>query len=51
LRLLFLVEHLDALPHDAALRLSREIMAIIGLAAVQRRCDSVMPDAATGEAP
>ena len=43
LRLLALVEHPNALPPDAALRLSREIMDIVAPAAAQRRCDQVAP--------
>ncbi|HEX5325294.1 MAG TPA: hypothetical protein VFW75_01370 [Acetobacteraceae bacterium] len=49
LRLLALVEHPDALPADAALRLSREIMSLIGSGL--RRCDSVTPDGARGDSP
>lgn len=51
LRLLALVEHPDALPPDAALRLGREIMALIGLARGLRRCDPVTPSGVTGELP
>ncbi len=51
LELLALIEHPDALPHSAALRLSREIMAIIDLRADRLRCDPVTPDHATGEDP
>jgi hypothetical protein len=47
LRLLALVEQPDALPPDTALRLSREIMSLIGPGL--RRCDPVTPDQATGE--
>lgn len=43
LRLLALVENPNALPPDAALRLSREIMEILRPEAGQRRCESVMP--------
>ncbi|HJS86887.1 MAG TPA: hypothetical protein VJ779_15640 [Acetobacteraceae bacterium] len=49
LRLLALVEHPDALSHNAALRLGREILAILGSAAGRLRCDLVAPDEATGE--
>ncbi|MBV9248805.1 MAG: hypothetical protein JO227_06105 [Acetobacteraceae bacterium] len=49
MELLALIEHPDALPHSAALRLSREIMAIIDRRADQLRCDSIPPDDATGE--
>ena len=51
LRLLALVEHPDALPHDAALRLSQEILATIGPASLPFRCDSWPPDVAGGEGP
>jgi hypothetical protein len=51
LELLALIEHPDALPHSAALRLSREIMAIMDLRAGRLRCDRVTPDDATGEDP
>jgi hypothetical protein len=47
LHLLALVEHPDALPPDAALRLSREIMSLIGPGS--RRCDPVTLEGATGE--
>jgi hypothetical protein len=47
LHLLALVEHPDALPPDAALHLSQEIMSLIGPG--PRRCDPVTFDAATGE--
>jgi hypothetical protein len=51
LRLLALVEQPDALPHDVALRLSREILAIIGTAKVPFRCASVPSDGAIGKDP
>jgi hypothetical protein len=51
LQLLALVEHPDALPPGAALRLSREIMALIAPAPGLRRYDPVRPDRATGERP
>ncbi|GEM_PF-6627563 len=43
LQLLSLVEHPDALPPDAALRLGREIMALIGAEPGLRRCEAVGP--------
>ncbi len=43
LRLLALIEHPDALPTDAALRLGQEILALIRREPAQRRCDSVAP--------
>ena len=51
LDLLALVEHPDALPPGAALRLSREIMAIIDQRAGGLRCDTATPHVATGEDP
>jgi hypothetical protein len=50
LRLLALVEHPDALPHDTALRLGREILATMGAANLRFRCDSSPPDGAIGGA-
>lgn len=44
-----LVEHKDALPADAALRLCREILALIGPGVSLRRCDPVAPSAGAGE--
>ena len=41
LQLLALVEHKDALPTDAALRLGQEILALIGPGLSLRRCDPV----------
>jgi hypothetical protein len=41
LQLLALVEHPDALPADAALRLGREIMALIEPESGVRRCEPV----------
>ena len=41
LQLLALVEHKDALPTDAALRLGREILALIRPTSSLRRCDPV----------
>ena len=43
LQLLALVEHPDALPADAALRLGGEIMALIRADRSLRRCDAVEP--------
>ena len=43
LQLLSLVEHPDALPPGAALRLGREIMALIGAEPGLRRCEAVGP--------
>jgi hypothetical protein len=40
LRLLVLVEHPDALPPEAALRLGQEVMALIGDEPTSLRCDS-----------
>jgi hypothetical protein len=44
LRLLALIEHPDALPHDAVLRLSREMMVMLGPARAPFRCDSMPSD-------
>ena len=46
LQLLALVEHPDALPADAALRLGREIMMLLRPGAGLRRCASVAPPGA-----
>jgi hypothetical protein len=43
LRLLALVEHPDALPADAALRLAREVLALTRPERTGRRCDPVAP--------
>jgi hypothetical protein len=43
LQLLALVEHPDALPADAALRLGREIMMLTRPEPGVRRCDPVAP--------
>jgi hypothetical protein len=43
LGLLALVEHPDALPPDAALRLGREIMALIEGEPAALRCDPLAP--------
>jgi hypothetical protein len=48
-QLLALIEHPDALSHKAALRISREIMAVVGPPDVRLRCDPVVADPATGE--
>ena len=49
LRLLALIEHPDALPPAAALRLSQEIMTLIGPAPTLRQCDPVIQAGTTGE--
>jgi len=51
LRLLSLVEQPDALPAEAALRLSREIIALIGQDRSLRRCERVVSDSTAGECP
>ncbi len=51
LQLLALIEHPDALSHKAALRISREIMAVIDPPDGRLRCDPVVADQATGEGP
>ena len=43
LQLLALVEHPDALPADAALRLAREVLALAQAGRTGRRCDPVVP--------
>ena len=43
LQLLALVEHPDALPAEAALRLGREIMTLIRAEPSLRRCEAVAP--------
>jgi hypothetical protein len=43
LQLLTLVEHPDALPADAALRLAREILELTKADRTGRRCDPVAP--------
>jgi hypothetical protein len=43
LQLLALVEHPDALPADAALRLAREILVLAQADGTGRRCDPVVP--------
>ncbi len=48
LQLLALVEHPDALPADAALRIAREILALSQQDQIRFRCDSVIaPNAPT----
>ena len=46
LRLLALVEHPDALPADAALRLAHEILRLTETTKSTRRCEEVAPPAA-----
>jgi hypothetical protein len=43
LQLLALVEHPEALPADAALRLAREVLALTQAERAGRRCESVVP--------
>ena len=43
LQLLALVEHPDALPPEAALRLAREILVLAQADRTGRRCDPVVP--------
>ena len=43
LQLLALVEHPDALPAEAALRLGREVMALVRAEPGAFRCDAVAP--------
>jgi hypothetical protein len=43
LQLLALVEHPDALPAGAALRLAREVLALTQAEQAGRRCDPVAP--------
>ena len=43
LQLLALIEHPDALPADAALRLAREALALTPAEQTGRRCDPVAP--------
>lgn len=50
LQLLALVEHLDALPADAALRLAGEILALTQAERAGRRCDPVVPPSSDIEA-
>lgn len=49
LDLLAIIEHADALPNSAALRLSREIMTLLGSCTDRLRCDPIEPDAVAGE--
>ena len=44
LALLALVEHPEAIPADAALRLGQEILALVGIEPVFRRCEAVVPN-------
>ena len=43
LRLLTLVEHPDALPTEAALRLAQEVLALAEAEKTKRQCDLVAP--------
>ena len=43
LQLLALIEHPDALPADAALRLAREVLALTQAERTRRWCDPVSP--------
>jgi hypothetical protein len=43
LQLLALVEHSDALPAEAALRLAREVLALTRAERTGRRCEPVVP--------
>ena len=43
LQLLELVEHPDALPTEAALRLAREILVLTRAEGTERRCEAVAP--------
>lgn len=45
LALLALVEHPDGIPGDAALRLGREILALVGTEPAIRRCEALAPPA------
>jgi hypothetical protein len=45
LRLLALVEHPDALPADAALRLAHEILRLTETIGATRRCEEIAPPA------
>lgn len=49
LRLLALVEHPDALPADAALRLAYEILKLTQTDSAICRCDAVAPPAASAD--
>lgn len=51
LDLLALIEHADALPCDAALRVGRELLAILDLHPDRFQCHPVTPGGATGEDP
>lgn len=43
LQLVALIEHPDALPAEAAMRLAREILILAGADGTKRRCDPVVP--------
>lgn len=45
LALLALIEHPDAIPANAALRLGKEILTFVGAEPVVRRCEMVPADA------
>ena len=49
LQLLALIEHPDALPADAALRLAREVLALTQAERTGRWCDPVAPPGADVE--
>jgi hypothetical protein len=51
LQLLALVEHPDALPAEAALRLAREVLALTQGERTGRRCEPVAPPGSTVEEP
>ena len=51
LQLLALVEHPDALPAEAALRLAREVLALTEAERTGRRCDPVAPPGSALEEP
>jgi hypothetical protein len=51
LHLLALIEHPDALPTDAALRLAREVLALTQAERTERRCDPVTPPEPNREEP
>ncbi|HEX2944281.1 MAG TPA: hypothetical protein VHO91_24710 [Rhodopila sp.] len=47
LQLLALLEHPEALPAGAALRLAGEILALSQAGSAERRCETVIPPAST----
>jgi hypothetical protein len=49
LHLLALIEHPDALPVGAALRLAREVLALTQLNQTSRRCEPVVPPGSASE--